>query len=333
MNPNPAQGTNPPEGMPAGMPAGLQGFFAQMLNPANARAGDAVYTQEAFDAIITSMMNTPRPSNAPGPATAESIASLPKVKLDERMLGPEGKGECSVCMDEVVTGHEVVKLPCSHWFHENCAQLWLQEHNTCPICRKGIGGEAPPAQSQNSGVPQNQSQAARLNSINRSRDLNARLGILPSGHGSTEAREARLQSIRDLGQRSFNTENDMPGMTATSRIRRRESIGSSNRNALYSINATPREPDISSSRVRRSESEREIRPRGERPRHVRRDSATMRPSPRRAGHSDSQSASRRNSERGSEASGSGSSTDAGSGGPISWLRDRFGGSSSSRRNP
>lgn len=126
---------------------GLHGLFAGLLNPANAVSGDAVYSQEALDRIISTLMEQHPTSNAPGPAPAEAIASLQKKKTDKEMLGPEGNAECSVCMDDVVLDEEVVALPCSHWFHEACVKAWLSEHNTCPICRTGVArdGTAVPA--------------------------------------------------------------------------------------------------------------------------------------------------------------------------------------------
>jgi hypothetical protein len=79
-------------------------------------------------------------ANAPGPASADAIAALPMKNLDDNSLGPAGKGECLICMDDVYIGDEVVSLPCAHWFHETCAGAWLSEHNLCPICRKAISG-------------------------------------------------------------------------------------------------------------------------------------------------------------------------------------------------
>ena len=180
-----------------GMPPGLQGLFASLLNPANARHGDAVYSQEALDQIISTLMEQHPTSNAPGPASPDAIAALPKKKLDEKLLGPEGKGECSVCMDDVHIGDEVVLLPCSHWFHETCAGAWLSEHNTCPICRKGIDGEAAPINRRNSTGPtspttRNEHRARRSSQggfTTRTEAANRNL--------ATERNEARLNSIRN----------------------------------------------------------------------------------------------------------------------------------------
>lgn len=106
--------------------------------------GDYLHTQEDFDRAITEMMEQHQSSTAAPPASDEIIASLPRLPLTRDMLGdgPEEeaatKGECSICMDEVSVGNEVAKLPCDHWFHMECIRVWLQEHDTCPHCRKGV---------------------------------------------------------------------------------------------------------------------------------------------------------------------------------------------------
>lgn len=113
-------------------------FLTQLLNPANAASGDAVYTEEALDRVITQFMEQANGSSAPGPASAEAIQGLPKKKVDKSMMGSDGKAECSVCMDSVEIGDEITVLPCSHWFHGDCVGAWLKEHDTCPHCRQGI---------------------------------------------------------------------------------------------------------------------------------------------------------------------------------------------------
>ncbi|KAI2618821.1 hypothetical protein GGR54DRAFT_143984 [Hypoxylon sp. NC1633] len=119
----------------------LSQLIASLINPHTVH-GDAVYSQEALDRIITNLMEANPQSNAPAPASEEAIAKLPKRKLDEEMLGPELKGECTICIDEVQAGDEAIVLPCKHWFHEQCVVLWLKQHNTCPICRAPIDGES-----------------------------------------------------------------------------------------------------------------------------------------------------------------------------------------------
>ena len=117
----------------------LQELLSVMVDPANARHGDAVYSQEALDRIISNLMEQNPQSNAAPPASESAIANLERRKMDEAWKAKEGgKAECTVCIDEVKIDDEVIFLPCKHWFHEECVTMWLKEHNTCPICRTPI---------------------------------------------------------------------------------------------------------------------------------------------------------------------------------------------------
>ncbi|OQR80850.1 hypothetical protein ACHHYP_20853 [Achlya hypogyna] len=47
---------------------------------------------------------------------------------------------CAICLDhfqaaELIDGHKVVQLPCSHIFHQRCVGQWLRTKKTCPLCR------------------------------------------------------------------------------------------------------------------------------------------------------------------------------------------------------
>ena len=135
------QGPAGPRGMAEpGMPPPnpLSSLFSVLFNPAGAQHGDTVFTQEAFDRVVSQLMDQNGMGNAPGPASQDEIATLPKRHIDKSMLGENGKAECSICMDEVLLGDEVTQLYCSHWFHGPCVAAWLQEHDTCPHCRKSI---------------------------------------------------------------------------------------------------------------------------------------------------------------------------------------------------
>ncbi|KAI0132185.1 hypothetical protein BJ170DRAFT_234525 [Xylariales sp. AK1849] len=166
---------------PLDLPTALQHLFSQVLNP-NAVHGDAVYTQEALDRIITNLMEQNPQSQAPPPASEETIAKLPRKQLDEQMLGPELKGECTICIDEMKMGDEAVVLPCKHWFHDECVVLWLKEHNTCPICRAPIEGES----ASQSGATQSASQPESS-------------PALSSRPAETSASERRRMNLRQRG--------------------------------------------------------------------------------------------------------------------------------------
>ncbi|PHH71970.1 hypothetical protein CDD82_6233 [Ophiocordyceps australis] len=132
----------PPQGSQQGGPPpnfarGLQEIFS-LLSPASAMAGDAVYSQEALDRIITQLMEANPQSNAAPPASQEALQTLERKTVNIDMLKGESKTECTICIDEMKVGDRAVVLPCKHWFHEECVVLWLKEHNTCPICRTPI---------------------------------------------------------------------------------------------------------------------------------------------------------------------------------------------------
>jgi E3 ubiquitin-protein ligase RNF115/126 len=114
------------------------GLLNQIFNPGNGQHGDMVFSQEAFDRVISQLMEQSNSSNAPPPASEEAIRSLEKKMVDKDMLGPGGKAECSICMDDVTLNQEVTVLPCKHWFHGGCVTAWLKGHDTCPHCRKPI---------------------------------------------------------------------------------------------------------------------------------------------------------------------------------------------------
>ncbi|KAH8745125.1 hypothetical protein F5883DRAFT_371632, partial [Diaporthe sp. PMI_573] len=134
------RGVQPPRGQNPGLAGGLDDIFSLLLGPGGLHGalGDAVYTQEGLDRIITQLMEANPQSNAAPPASESAIEKLEKKKLDRQMMGDSPKVECTICIDEMNLGDEVTVLSCKHWFHGECVVLWLKEHNTCPICRTPI---------------------------------------------------------------------------------------------------------------------------------------------------------------------------------------------------
>lgn len=51
------------------------------------------------------------------------------------------RGECSICLEEYVTGDWCREFPvCSHIYHSNCIDEWLKKNPTCPVCRNCVLG-------------------------------------------------------------------------------------------------------------------------------------------------------------------------------------------------
>ncbi|KAL8193516.1 hypothetical protein R6Q57_026651 [Mikania cordata] len=63
------------------------------------------------------------------------IDSLP-VFMYKEIVGAKDSFDCAVCLSEFVESDELRLLPtCSHAFHMNCIDTWLQSNSTCPLCR------------------------------------------------------------------------------------------------------------------------------------------------------------------------------------------------------
>lgn len=61
-------------------------------------------------------------------------------------------GECPVCLSVFADGEEIRQLSvCKHSFHTSCIDLWLNDHNNCPICRKTVTPVAADATVKSSG--------------------------------------------------------------------------------------------------------------------------------------------------------------------------------------
>ncbi|KAL2922516.1 E3 ubiquitin-protein ligase AIP2 [Bienertia sinuspersici] len=78
-------------------------------------------------------------SRAAPPASKEVVGKLPVIRVEnEEMLknkfGEEG-AECCICKEKLGVGDEMQEMPCKHLFHPPCLKPWLDEHNSCPICR------------------------------------------------------------------------------------------------------------------------------------------------------------------------------------------------------
>ncbi|PGH06230.1 hypothetical protein AJ80_08199 [Polytolypa hystricis UAMH7299] len=174
-------------------------LLTQMLSMG--RHGDAVYSQEELDRVISELIDQNMNGTAPGPASENAIQSLPKKKMDATLMGSDGKAECSICMDSVEIGYEVTVLPCTHWFHEACIGAWLREHDTCPHCRRGIMQDQQSRDNQQQQQQQQQQQGSTSNPsagggrgsradpiiIDRSYEPQHNNGNSPFGHANSPA--------------------------------------------------------------------------------------------------------------------------------------------------
>ncbi|VCW79558.1 unnamed protein product, partial [Gulo gulo] len=156
-----APGSPAPASLHGGLPAGTPGFplcsriIQQLVNgiitPASipslglgpwgvlhSNPMDYAWGANGLDAIITQLLNQFE-NTGPPPADKEKIQALPTVPVTEEHVG--SGLECPVCKDDYGLGERVRQLPCSHLFHDGCIVPWLQQHDSCPVCRKSLTGQ------------------------------------------------------------------------------------------------------------------------------------------------------------------------------------------------
>ncbi|XGW19818.1 hypothetical protein V3C99_003559 [Haemonchus contortus] len=55
----------------------------------------------------------------------------PKITYNDDVL-TEDKGECSICLEEMLTGAVIARLPCLCIYHKQCIDEWFKRKNCCP---------------------------------------------------------------------------------------------------------------------------------------------------------------------------------------------------------
>lgn len=58
--------------------------------------------------------------------------------------------DCAICRESMDTAK---KLPCGHLFHHSCLRSWLEQHHSCPTCRRSLIDPNPaPGAAPNGGA-------------------------------------------------------------------------------------------------------------------------------------------------------------------------------------
>eukprot|EP00274_Cyanoptyche_gloeocystis_P002977 CAMPEP_0196665442 /NCGR_PEP_ID=MMETSP1086-20130531/61139_1 /TAXON_ID=77921 /ORGANISM="Cyanoptyche gloeocystis , Strain SAG4.97" /LENGTH=254 /DNA_ID=CAMNT_0042002209 /DNA_START=60 /DNA_END=821 /DNA_ORIENTATION=+ len=122
-------------------PLGLANFVQQFMSAAFGQPmGSASGEFPAFlvpgsgrlDDVITHIMETYSGPIGTPPASAAAVNSLPRLRVSKK----EGESlECAVCKSEFENDEEAIEMPCKHLYHSPCILPWLQQHNSCPVCR------------------------------------------------------------------------------------------------------------------------------------------------------------------------------------------------------
>lgn len=48
------------------------------------------------------------------------------------------ENDCPICLSPFKENDLIKVLPCNHFFHKNCLDLWFIKEGVCPICRQSL---------------------------------------------------------------------------------------------------------------------------------------------------------------------------------------------------
>ena len=116
----------------------LRAEFRDMVNAGVAPSDD-------IDDLLNDFMNLLNGFGWESESTEEGASTSAIDKLVKKgsfvaSSSQEGQGfdvgfTCSVCLEEPQAGDKLIRMNCSHVYHQSCLLPWLQKHNTCPYCR------------------------------------------------------------------------------------------------------------------------------------------------------------------------------------------------------
>lgn len=134
-------------------------YSIQHLRP---RSNDVSYNQNNDDVVLNAILNDIRiivstfserelefiQNSQDYEVNLESLIDLNNLKnvkialsrpefkcLNHFIQKKDAKENCSICLEDLQAGQSVTLLNCSHKFHRTCAQHWLSNAVTCPMCR------------------------------------------------------------------------------------------------------------------------------------------------------------------------------------------------------
>ena len=94
------------------------------------------YENDEIENILNYILNNDNNRYGSPPASQSEITKLNKYTLTkDKLINFGTENTCSVCKEDFIIGNKMMDLPCNHYFHEECLMPWLNQHDSCPICR------------------------------------------------------------------------------------------------------------------------------------------------------------------------------------------------------
>merc|ERR1719330_1734770 len=64
--------------------------------------------------------------------------------------------ECSICLQDLDPDEMLLRLPCQHSFHKDCAVRWLTERNhLCPLCQTAVASPLDQGEEEGKEMSEN----------------------------------------------------------------------------------------------------------------------------------------------------------------------------------
>jgi len=106
------------------------------------------------------------PDRAP-PAKPYIIEELPLIKLEKVDLDDPANQSCSVCLETFKIGDEAKRMPCSHFYCDDCLADWLLKNCTCPMCRYELPTDNPAYEAKRKQRMRNRNPRFRRHELDR----------------------------------------------------------------------------------------------------------------------------------------------------------------------
>ncbi|XP_060671017.1 uncharacterized protein LOC132800766 [Ziziphus jujuba] len=84
----------------------------------------------------------PSSSDSTGSRTQTQTVDRLSMTTHEKVVAENGDngelGGCCICLDNFSAGTELIRFGCKHLYHQNCIVKWLENQNSCPLCRRPL---------------------------------------------------------------------------------------------------------------------------------------------------------------------------------------------------
>jgi E3 ubiquitin-protein ligase ZNRF1/2 len=98
---------------------------------------DSPHTRRRLQRILIALRDVPCPvcnKTIPSDSFDKHILhclSKPRIDYNEDTL-TENKGECVICLDDLLEGQKIARLPCLCIYHKSCIDNWFRINRSCP---------------------------------------------------------------------------------------------------------------------------------------------------------------------------------------------------------